>query len=134
MADAAVEKQENIKHGLRSFANSVTSAAMAANATWPFFILPDIEVHWRDMLDSTNMEVAAIGNVVMNKDRKAYEDFVTEGHEKWMAEAHMYANGNLERFEPVNYFPFITTLSAENGIVPQVERDICVPLLSYSPP
>lgn len=133
VADAAIEKQQAIRDGVHSFSNIVTSSALAANATWPLFALPDIEVHMMDLFQSTGTEVASVANIVMDKDKAVWEDFVVEGHESWLEEAHMHHTGNMDSFSPVGFSPNVTALTAK-GFVPQNRSDFYVPVWSYSPP
>ena len=134
VASAAMEKQQIIRDSVHTFTNIVTSSAVAANATWPLYALPDVEVHWKDLFKTTGMESGALANVVMDKDKAEWEEFAKGGHEAWVKEAHLYNKGNLESLTPVGYFTSITASDGLGGLTLQNRSEFYVPTWSYSPP
>ena len=129
-----MEQQIDIRQGLNTFADTLTGASMATNATWPFFVMPNVEVHAGHMLAETNMEIAAICNIVWDKDRLEYEEFVRNGYLEWVEESHMDGYGNLDKLMPVGFAPVISVLDAEGKPIPEKQKDYYTPVISFSPP
>ena len=118
---------------LRSFANFFSQCAHDARAIWPFFILPNYEMHASALRKQTGLEIFNVLQFVKDKDSMETIEFVNKTYEKWINESHMFLFGNLDRLSPTKYHPYFGVLTKE-GVQPDTEkRDMHFPMILFSP-
>lgn len=133
VADAEIQQRQNIREACEALSDIVTSSATAANATWPFYTLPDFESYAYHHRVQTNTELTTVLNVVDLEDFDDWVDYSIANYEDQVKEGHLINAGNLDRLTEVAYQPTITRLTAE-GIIPEIERPSYNVVWSYSPP
>lgn len=117
MGDAAVEQQKIMRESYVGFANLISSSALEANATWPFFRIPNFELHAGQIRLLTGSEVVGCQYMVDTSEDDEYLDFVNANYEASVNEGHMTMYGNLDRLAPIGYTPNFTMFTP-GGIVP----------------
>jgi hypothetical protein len=122
-----------MQSALRSFANFMSQCAHDAGAVWPFFILPNYEMHASALRMQTGLEVLNVLQFVKDKDANETIQFVNSTYKQWINESHMFLFGNLDRLSPTKYKDYFGILTAE-GMVPDTEkRDMHFPMFLFSP-
>jgi hypothetical protein len=115
------------------FANHISSAAREANATWPFFRIPDFELHAGQVRLQTGTEAIGCVHLVESNDANEYLNFVTAHYESSVIEGHMTRYGNQDRLVPIGYTPNFTMVT-EDGIIPDtIDRPLRSAIWHISP-
>jgi hypothetical protein len=133
VGDAAVEQQLQMRRSHVGFANLISSAALRENATWPFFRIPDFEVHGGQMRLQSGSEAIGCINLVQPEEEDAYLQYVTENYEDSLKEGHMTAHGNLDRLITMGYAPNFTIVTPEGLEIDTTIRPYRSPFWQISP-
>jgi hypothetical protein len=111
----------------------MSQCAHDAGAVWPFFILPNYEMHASALRKQTGLEIVNVLQFVKDEDAVETVEFVNNTYKQWINESHMFLFGNLDRLSPTLYKPYLGVLTAE-GVVPDTEkRDMHFPMFLFSP-
>lgn len=133
IGDAAVEQQRDMSDAIRAFANFYSKSAQDAGAIWPFFLLPNYEIHASTVRKQTGLETLDVVLFVKDEDSVKVIEMVTNTHEKWINESHMYGYGHLNRLSPTKYTPHFTIMTPDGPIPDIVEREVHFPMVLLSP-
>ncbi|CAB9514142.1 Receptor-type guanylate cyclase gcy [Seminavis robusta] len=133
--DAVVRQQTAIRNSLRSFSHQLSSTAHSLNATWPFFTLPDFEIHAGEARSQSQTEFLGVFNIVNHTDRLDFEEYADYMHRDWIKEGHQYRYGSLKNLDQVAYHPYITRAGSDFGTFDaEDEFPNYVVSWTYSPP
>lgn len=133
VGDAAVDQQRRMRESFVGFANHISSSAQEANATWPFFLVPNFELHAGQVRLQSGTEIIACSMFVEASDAEGYLDFVSANYETTVKEAHIIRYGNLDRLFPIGYSPNYTIETADGLILDTVDRPFRLPIYQISP-
>jgi len=104
-------------------ANIFSAHAQTNNLTWPFVTLPLVQSYGENTLKQAGTEIWNLFMRVDHQVRDPYINYTTDNHEAWVTESHMLKYGNLDRFNPEFFHPYVTNSLNGSGFVPDVDRD-----------
>jgi hypothetical protein len=122
VGDNAVNQQTIIRDAYVTFCNFYSQSAFDVNATWPFYHLPNFELHARNIIKIQGTEIFFLDQYIKDEDADAALEYVNTHHEHWTMEGHLNRYGNLDRLNPVNYKPHFTIQTPEGRVADTVKR------------
>lgn len=139
IAEAAKNRQTGVNFAYRSVADMVSSAAVAANATWPFYTFPRFEQLAFNARYQSKTEIMSVNHRVKHEIRQEWLDYAGENHEEWVNEGFLIESKRegdhvFDNFLKIGYSPYITKPGANGTMVPLEDRQEYWPVWSYSPP
>jgi hypothetical protein len=124
VGDNAVNQQKIIRNAYVTFCNFYSQSAFDVNATWPFYHLPNFELHASNIIKIQGTEILYLDQQIKEKDAAAALDYVNTHHENWTMEGHLTRYGNLDRLNPVNYKPYFTLNTLEGKVKDTANRSL----------
>ena len=88
LGDAEVEHQRTMRRAYRTLADAISSSAKAANATWPFYVLPRFEQYGHNVLSISKTELIIVLNHVKDEDRPLWEEWMEKRYEEDIGESY----------------------------------------------
>jgi hypothetical protein len=128
-----VDQQRQMLQSYAGFANVISSSARQKNATWPFFRIPDFELHGRQARLQSGSEFIGCTYVVYPDDEDEYLTFVTDNFEESIKEGLMTRYGNLDLLVPAGYIQNFTILGPEGFQPDTISRPYRSPGWQISP-
>eukprot|EP00977_Amphora_coffeiformis_P003737 scaffold742_cov165-Amphora_coffeaeformis.AAC.13 len=121
------DNSKNIFGGAMKISDSLTSFALATNATWPFVTLPNFEIATTPAFAANaGAEIVMFAPKVFRKDRRAYEQYA-QIHQGWIQED--LRNRGLEDVDPGKVPEKMYYVSKDDD----VETEFSVPLWQIGP-
>ena len=111
---------------MMGLATAVGATAQSTNATWPFYTLPLFESFAGKAIVEGKLELVTVFNVVKEQDREEFNRWSNANYEDMVQESHLIRYGDLSRFEPTKYVPYIHKIG-ENGPEPEGGREMYFP-------
>jgi hypothetical protein len=118
----AANQQKVIRDAYDTFCNFYSQSAYDANATWPFYTLPNFELHVSNVIKIQGTEIFYLMQYIKDEDADAALNYASMHHEEWIKQGHLTRYGNLDRLNPVNYNNYFTVLTAEGTLVPDTKK------------
>ncbi|CAB9512833.1 Receptor-type guanylate cyclase gcy [Seminavis robusta] len=135
VADSAIQSRKDLRHAYQQLANTISAAAEASGAAWPFFTMPLYQKYAQDFLVQSRTELISFRNLVRGFEREAFEKFAEANYKQVIEEAHMIRWGDTSRINPekANYTSYIWERTTE-GPARDIFRDYYFPTLVTAPP
>lgn len=96
LVEAFQSTAERRLSAVASFSTSITSYAMAVNATWPFVTVPQFEARASHVLNLAEAIAIAFAPLVDLKDRATWENEYVPNNIKWIEESFQYQEEVLQ--------------------------------------
>ena len=96
MVEAFQVTAERRLTAVASFGTTVTSYALATNATWPFVTIPQMEARASHVLGLADAVAIAFGPLVHQKDREVWENDYVPSNVGWLEESFEYYEDVLQ--------------------------------------
>jgi hypothetical protein len=122
-----------MREAYKAFCNFFSQSAYDVNATWPFYSLPNFELHARTILKQTGAEILNVVQYIKDKDAVAALSYVEQNYEKWTTEGHMTRYGNIDRLTPAKYHPYFTLATPEGRVQDTKQREQHYGMWQFSP-
>ncbi|CAB9520029.1 Receptor-type guanylate cyclase gcy [Seminavis robusta] len=139
LGDAEVDHQRTMRRAYRTLAGAISSSAKAANATWPFYVLPRFEQYGHNVLSIAKTELIIIMNHVKDEERSLWEEWMEARYEKDITESYeieSFRKGPqvYDSFTPKGYSRSVRARLPNGTMVTDKQRDDYWCTVNFSPP
>jgi hypothetical protein len=122
VGDAAINQQHQMLQSFVGFAHHISSASRRENATWPYFRIPDFELHGGQAQLQSGAEVIGCVYLVHSEDEGEYLNYITNNYVDSLNEAHMTLYGSLNHLEATGYTKHFTVIGADSYLIQSIAR------------
>lgn len=115
LENAVVSQQRDIRKALVAFSDLLSSTAEEKGTEWPFFTMPDFELHAHNFLSLAQSEFVGVLNILADQDRIDFEKYAMDNYRGWIREGHLRRYGNLSNLNAAGFHPFISRSGSDFG-------------------